>query len=83
MSANDNNNIQEQSVVPTEPKLVNGTTNGKVAINPKYGLPQRNLVHQRLHSKKFFDSADWVLNGSGSNEKLENPAFNIPMSKVH
>ncbi|GAM20343.1 hypothetical protein SAMD00019534_035180 [Acytostelium subglobosum LB1] len=54
-------------------------------INPKYGLPLRNH-HLPRPQKKYFDSADWVLNGTavdGTSEKLVNPAFNLPVSKVH
>ncbi|GAM18232.1 hypothetical protein SAMD00019534_014070 [Acytostelium subglobosum LB1] len=55
-------------------------------VNPKYGLPQRLPVHLKVHPKKFFDSADWVLNGSvvDNNSELINPAFESPAyPKVH
>eukprot|EP01133_Synstelium_polycarpum_P013699 gene13699-16142_t len=57
-------------------------------VNPKYGLPKRNIIYQRLHSKKFFDSADWVMNGNNpidvpNETPLINPAFNTPTIAMH
>ncbi|EGC32036.1 hypothetical protein DICPUDRAFT_14102, partial [Dictyostelium purpureum] len=54
--------------------------------NPRYsGLQKKSLINQRLHGRKFFDSADWAL-GNAMDDSNEQPLLNaglIPSNKVH
>ncbi|KAM9991856.1 hypothetical protein ACTFIZ_012522 [Dictyostelium cf. discoideum] len=49
--------------------------------NPKYsGLQKKGLMNQRLHGRKFFDSADWALgNSMGDNDYYQQPLLNAAL----
>ncbi|KAK5581447.1 hypothetical protein RB653_001480 [Dictyostelium firmibasis] len=48
--------------------------------NPKYsGLQKKGLMNQRLHGRKFFDSADWALGNSMDNDYFQQPLLNAAL----
>ncbi|KAM9967401.1 hypothetical protein ACTFIW_001485 [Dictyostelium discoideum] len=79
---NNNNNLNNSNITTTNTTSTNNTINTIISINkndnhltppptnPKYsGLQKKGLMNQRIHGRKFFDSADWALgNSMGDND---------------
>ncbi|KAN0047278.1 hypothetical protein ACTA71_001660 [Dictyostelium dimigraforme] len=75
---NNNNNLSINTIISSN-KNDNHLT--PPPANPKYsGLQKKGLMNQRLHGRKFFDSADWALgNSMGDNDYFQQPLLNAAL----
>ncbi|KAF2072134.1 hypothetical protein CYY_006553 [Polysphondylium violaceum] len=81
---NNNNNNNDIHIGTIENKNISPLSSPKSArepISPRYANLLKNKdIHHKLRHKRYFDSADWVLNGGNiptteEDETLLNAAF--------
>ncbi|KAN0014593.1 hypothetical protein ACTFIU_000911 [Dictyostelium citrinum] len=91
LELNNNNNLNNNNIINNNNNNSNNNTTINTIVssnkndnhltpppaNPKYsGLQKKGLMNQRLHGRKFFDSADWAL---GDNDYFQQPLLNAAL----